>query len=129
MIKHINRKNWWHVVPSDPEAYQKRGKFFASTFAESEFWGRPCDNPFRVTVSNPLIGDESSIQMDLLGFNPCCPPLDSTELLEWRWDLDARLKKSALAKGYDSIVLMSPNAYIRFVNEGKIPRSIELNTL
>ena len=41
MVSHINRKAWWHCPPLDPEAYFKRGKFYASSFAECEFYGRP----------------------------------------------------------------------------------------
>jgi len=37
LVKHFNRKDWWHVPPVDAEAYQKRGKFLASTSAEAEF--------------------------------------------------------------------------------------------
>src|SRR5580704_3808275 len=43
LIAKINRKDWWHVTPADPRAYDKRGKFYASTFREGEFWGRPLD--------------------------------------------------------------------------------------
>lgn len=67
MISHINKKGWWHCPPPDLYAYQKRGKFFASSFREAEFWGRPLDEPQHVTVSNPLIGDEDSIEMELFG--------------------------------------------------------------
>jgi hypothetical protein len=35
----VNRKAWWHVPPQDPMAYGKRGKFFASSFSEVEFYG------------------------------------------------------------------------------------------
>lgn len=38
LIAHVNRKDWWHVPPRDPSAYSKRGKFFASSFREAEFW-------------------------------------------------------------------------------------------
>jgi hypothetical protein len=27
LVAHVNRKNWWHVSPVDPDAYKKRGKF------------------------------------------------------------------------------------------------------
>jgi len=49
-IARINRKDWWHVPPRDPSAYKKRGQFFASSFREAEFWGRPLDEPQRVRV-------------------------------------------------------------------------------
>ncbi|HUI43784.1 MAG TPA: hypothetical protein VL523_17625 [Terriglobia bacterium] len=54
LIAHINRKAWWHVPPRDPSAYRKRGKFYASSFAEAEFWGRPLDRPERAATPNPL---------------------------------------------------------------------------
>ena len=56
LLARINRKDWWHVPPADPKAYQKRGKFLASTFREAEFWGRPLDIPVRVRVINLIIG-------------------------------------------------------------------------
>jgi hypothetical protein len=34
LIAHVNRKQWWHVPPADPDAYAKRGKFLASSFRE-----------------------------------------------------------------------------------------------
>lgn len=46
-----------------------------------------------------------------------------------RWVLDAKMKRAAMAKGYDSIVLMTPKGIFEFRVNGKIPRSIELNVL
>jgi hypothetical protein len=129
LVARINRKDWWHVPPSNPKAYQERGMFLASTFREAEFWGRPLDTPVRVCISNPIIGDEPTIETELLGA-PCeCPGDNSPKLLEWRWKLDAELKEAAMAKGYDSIVLLSHAGYAKLVAEGKIPMSIELNLL
>ena len=129
LLSRINRKDWWHVPPSDPDAYEKRGMFLASTFREAEFWGRPLDTPIHVNVLNPIIGDESTIQEEL-GVVPLkYPGDDSPRLLEWRWGLDAKLKKAALAKGYDAIVLLSSSGYAKFVGGGKLPLSIELNLL
>jgi hypothetical protein len=129
LLARINRKDWWHVPPADPKAYQQRGKFLASTFREAEFWGRPLDTPIRIRVVNPIIGDEPAIEAELLGAPSVYPGDDSPKILEWRWKLDAKLKKAALAKGYDSIVLMSQSAYTKFAKEGKIPISLELNLL
>ena len=84
MISHINKEDWWHCPPSDPCAYQKRGKFFASSFREAEFWGRPLDEPQHVAVSNPLIGDEDSIEMELFGHSIPEPESSSEGVLEWR---------------------------------------------
>jgi len=67
VIQRINRKDWWQATPVDPSSYSKRGKFLASTYREAEFWGRPNNAPERVTVKNPLIGDEKTIERTLLG--------------------------------------------------------------
>jgi hypothetical protein len=125
IVRHINRKEWWHVPPQDPEAYLKRGKFLASSFAEAEFWGRPLDEPQKVIVSRPLVGDEGTIEKELLGRRVSSEDISVTE----RWDLDAKLKKVALAKGYDSIVLITPKAFSAFKKSRRMPRSIELNVL
>ncbi len=62
LIADINRKAWWHVPPQDPKAYKNCGKFYVSTFAEAEFYGRPLDEPERVMVASPLVGDEATIR-------------------------------------------------------------------
>lgn len=129
LIEKINRKDWWHVPPSDPRAYDKRGKFYASNFREGEFWGRPLDTPERVTVQNPVIGDEPHVQEALFGKTVKYPGEDYPRLLEWRWKLDARMKKAALAKGYDAIVIMSTPAFKKLRTQGRLPRNIELNVL
>jgi hypothetical protein len=125
LIAHVNRKDWWHVPPRDPSAYSKRGKFFASSFREAEFWGRPLDEPQRVTIKRPLVGDEDTIEMILFARR-----VSSEDIaMEKRWVLDARIKKAALAHGYDSIVLMTPQAFSAFNSIGTLPRSMELNIL
>lgn len=125
MIAHINRKLWWHCPPQDPKAYDKRGKFYASSFQEAEFWGRPLDIPERVKVKNPLVGDERTIMMRLR-----LPLLKEGGLsLEKRFAIDRRMKSAALRLGYDSILLMSPRAFARYKSGRKIPRSLELNVL
>jgi hypothetical protein len=123
VVAHINRKSWWHVTPVDPNAYKKRGKFLASSFAEAEFWGKPLREALRVNVAAPLVGDEATIERKLFGKRV------STEgmTIEQRFALDARMKNVAAAKGFDSILLMAPSTYARFKSTGKIPRSLELN--
>lgn len=106
-------------------SYLKRGIFFASSFAEAEFWGRPRDEPQRVTISHPLIGNDATIERNLFGRLVSSKSIS----MEGRWALDAKLKKVALAKGYDSIVVMTPKAFSAFRTHGKLPRSIELNIL
>jgi hypothetical protein len=125
LIAHVNRKDWWHVPPRDPSAYSKRGKFLASSFKEAEFWGRPLDEPQRVTIARPLIGDEETIEKSLLGRRVSRDDIT----MEKRWALDARIKKAALAFGYDSIVLMTTQAFSVFNGIGTLPRSMELNIL
>ncbi len=125
LIAHINRRDWWHVPPRDPKAYRKRGKFLASSFKEAEFWGRPLDEPQKVAVSRPLVGDERAIEKSLFGRRVSRGNIE----MEERWGLDARMKRAALSRGYDSIVLMAPKAFVQFKATGKLPRSIELNIL
>jgi len=129
LISHINRKAWWHVPPLDPAAYRKRGKFYASSFREAEFWGRPLDRPERVRISNPLVGDEETIEMRLFGRVVPMQGTDVSDPIKWRHRMDKRMKREALAKGFDSIVLMTAEAHSAHKESGKVPRSIELNVL
>lgn len=124
LIAHANRKDWWHVSPQDLAAYSKRGKFYASTYREAEFYGRPNDNPEKVRVERPLVGDETTISK-VLGI----PPQHDAMTLEEIAEHDASWRSAALAKGYDSIVLLAPKAFAAFKLSGKLPRSIELNIL
>jgi hypothetical protein len=123
VVAHLNRKRWWHVRPRDPEAYEKRGMFLASSFREAEFWGRPSDQPKRVSVVNPLFGDEEAIERTLFGQRLSTEGIS----MEMRWKLDAKMRKAAVARGYDSIVLMAPKSFSALKKIGKIPRSLELN--
>jgi hypothetical protein len=125
LIRHINRKDWWHVRPTDPSAYEKRGKFFASSFEEAEFYGRPGDAPEKVTVATPVVGDNDTIERKLMGRVESHPSLSVRE----RFALDAKLRRAALRKGYDSILLMSETGFLEFKKKGKIPRSLELNVV
>jgi hypothetical protein len=125
IVAHVNRKDWWHVPPRDPAAYKKRGKFLASSFKEAEFWGRPLDEPQKVSIAHPLIGDELTIEKRLFGKR-----LSSEDMtMEERWKVDAKVKKAALALGYDSVVLMTPKAFTELQASRKVPRSLELNIL
>lgn len=125
LVAHINRKRWWHVPPTDRTAYRKRGKFFASSFKEAEFWGRPLNSPEKVYIARPLVGDEKAIERKLFG--RWLSHEDMT--VQERWGLDAKMKRAAIAIGYDSIVLMTAKGIREFRASGKIPRSIELNLL
>lgn len=125
LITHINRKRWWHVPPRDPSALRSRGKFYASSLADAEFWGRPLNVPQKVLISNPLVGDERTIEATLFGKRLSTDDISMDD----RWALDARMKQVALRKGFDSIVLMTPKAFSALQNSGTLPRSIELNVL
>jgi hypothetical protein len=114
IIAHVNRKAWWHVPPQDPMAYSKRGKFFASSFSEAEFYGRPLDAPQRVLIAKPLIGDEQAIAK-ILGI----PPQHAGMNLEEIAAHDVLWRNAALAKGFDSIVLMTPKAFAHLTSDGK----------
>lgn len=109
----------------DIRAYQKRGKFFASSFREAEFYGRPNDQPERVSIVSPLIGDNDGIERKLLGKVES----HSEITVHKRLSLDAKLRRAALRMGFDSIVLLTAPALNALRKEGKIPRSIELNVL
>jgi hypothetical protein len=124
IVAHVNRKKWWHVPPNDPMAYSKRGKFFASSFREAEFYGRPLDIPQRVVIAKPLVGDEQAIAK-VLGI----PPQHDGMSLEEIAVHDVLWRNAALAKGFDSIVLMTPKAFTHFTSDDKLPRSLELNLL
>ncbi len=124
IVAHVNRKAWWHVPPHDPMAYSKRGKFFASSFSEAEFYGRPLDDPQRVVIARPLVGDEQALAK-VLGI----PPQHDGMSLEEIAAHDVLWRNAALAKGFDSIVLMTPKAFAGLTSDGKLPRSLELNVL
>jgi hypothetical protein len=124
IIAHVNRREWWHVPPHDPMAYRKRGKFFASSFRDAEFYGRPLDTPQHVVIGKPLVGDERAIAK-VLGI----PPQHEDMSLEEIAAHDVLWRNAALAKGFDSIVLMTPKAFVRLTTDGKLPRSLELNVL
>ena len=125
LIRHVNRKAWWHVPPMDPRAYEKRGKFLASSFREAGFYGRPHDISERVMIDAPVIGDDRYIETTLIGRVESAPNMNVPKRLA----LDARLRRAALRKGFDSIVLLTPIGFRQFKNKGRIPRSIELNVV
>ena len=125
LIRHINRKAWWHVPPIDPRAYQKRGKFLASSFREAEFYGRPRDVPERVAISAPLVGDDQFIETMLIGRVESSPLMSVPKRLA----LDGKLCRAARNKGFDSIVLLTTKSFSALREGGAVPRSIELNVV
>lgn len=56
LITKINKSKWWHVPPQDSDAYQKRGKFLASTYHQAEFYGRPNIESEKAYIQNPVFG-------------------------------------------------------------------------
>lgn len=125
LIRHINRKAWWHVPPLDPQAYRKRGKFLSSSFREAEFYGRPQDIPERVAIGAPVVGDDLYIETTLIGRVESAPNMSVPKRLA----LDARLRRAALRRGFDSIVLLTSKGFQTLRRSGAIPRSIELNVV
>lgn len=122
IIAHVNGKSWWHVPPRDVTAYKKRGRFLASSYREAEFWGRPLDEPQRVNVKCPLVGDEVTIEQILFGRR-----LSEENIgIEKRFQLDAKMKKAAQAHGFDAIPLLTTKGFSEFKSKGLIPRSLEL---
>jgi hypothetical protein len=109
----------------DPRAYEKRGKFLASSFREAEFYGRPHDVPEKVEIAAPAIGDDRYIEIELIGRVESSPNMSDPKRLA----LDARLRRAALRKGFDSIVLLTPMGFRALKYKGKLPRSIELNVV
>jgi hypothetical protein len=71
------------------------------------------------------VGDDSIIEKALFGRVDSDPNMS----IERRLVLDARLRRAALQKGFDCIVLLTPKSFQAFSRHGTIPRSIELNIL
>lgn len=97
LITHINKKDWWHVPPTDPLAYSKRGKFLSSSFREAEFYGRPLDVPEHVRISKPLLGDEATIETVLFGRPIEHPEPGTWASVDFQFKLDARVAVAAAA--------------------------------
>lgn len=121
LVSHLKKKNWWHVPPLAPTACRKRGKFLASSFVEAKFYGRPFDEPQRVKIANPLIGDDETICRSLFGKIISVPEPEKRSFLRKRLALDARIKKSALNLGHDSILLLTPKGFANYKVTGEIP--------
>jgi len=132
LIQKINQSLWWHVTPADPDAYKKRGKFLASTYAQAEFYGRPNDNPEKIKISNPLC-EISEVQILKRLFPQEYQSLffdvtvNSTEdYYQKRIELDAKIYQQAKRLGYDAVVLLGKGSF-KQIALNKKPRSIELN--
>ncbi|MEK7398759.1 MAG: hypothetical protein AAB116_17640 [Candidatus Poribacteria bacterium] len=121
IISHINSHRWWRTTLPDEKIIKARGLFYASSYKEAEFYGRPIDTPFKVNVKKPLFGDEAYIMRAL----SLQLPTQDIGIKE-RFALDAKMMRLATAKDYDSIALVTTKAYEMYLNTGVIPRSIEL---
>jgi len=133
LIQKINQSTWWHVTPRDLGAYKKRGKFLASTYLQSEFYGRPKLEPERVEIKNPVFGfSENEILKQLFKSTELnlLKDIENTEkdFYQERIALDAKMYKKAKLLGYDSIVLMTAQGKTA-LQKGRKPNSIELNLI
>ncbi|KKU48520.1 MAG: hypothetical protein UX68_C0012G0032 [Parcubacteria group bacterium GW2011_GWA2_46_9] len=131
LINKINQSLWWHVTPKDFTAYKKRGKFFASTYKQAEFYGRPNDGSERIKISNPIYGTSGISILKVLF------PIDYKKLYtsvmedhkDWykrRIKLDSKMYRKAKSMGYDAIVLLGNNAN-GYLMKNRKPYSIEVN--
>ena len=121
-LARLNGKCWWHVVPeAAPACYEQRGRFYAATYKLDESYGKPLMIPDRVTLKNPLIGDDE--ETDLALFGHVLAQSRSYKELCWQ---EARRKRRALALGYDSIAVVTPINMARFYETGRVPTDIEL---
>lgn len=145
----INKSEWWHVHPADPDAYSKRGKFLASTYQQAEFYGRPNDIPDKVFIISPVYGfSEKEILLKLFpgernnrflkeykkfksrAFQPSAKD-DYKHVEYWyqrRIRLDAAMFKKAKSLGHDAIVLLTRTGR-KELERNRKPSSIELNLL
>ncbi len=133
LIDKVNKSKWWHVTPLDPNAYNKRGKFLASTYKHAEFYGRPNDIPEKVKILNPICGT-SEIRILKHLFPKEFKKLYAGALKDgdgWynrRISLDSKMYKKAKKLGYDAIVLLAYNGR-EYLKRNRKPHSIELNLI
>jgi hypothetical protein len=134
LIAKINNSHWWHVPPGDSDAYKKRGKFFASTFAQAEFYGRSTSEQERVSVGNPVYGFSEMEILEQLFTSEQIAKFGLSDIengagpnwYEKRIALDHKMYSRAKKLGYDAIVLMTPQGR-RDLQSNRKPRSMELN--
>ena len=122
LINRVNRKAWWRTCMPNKKAIRDRGLFFASSFEEAEFYGRPLDTPFRVRIENPIIGHFDHIQKQLL-----CNTVEFNDTITGIFVHDKLLKERAQQQGFDSIIVISESSHKKYCLENRLPRSMELN--
>lgn len=120
VIKRINQREWWRTRVNK-DVLQERGLFLVSSFRYAEFYGRPLDNPFKVDLKNPLIGDEA-FAMGILGLPVPREDISGKEILE----MEAKKMSVGIAMGFDSIAIMSPNEFKKLKEIGRLPNGYEL---
>lgn len=76
----------------------------------AEFYGRPNDEPEKVSIKKPLVGEASTVERRLLGKVEDFDGIGVKRHLA----LDARMKKIALRKGYDSIIVLAETGLKHF---------------
>ncbi|MBY0427659.1 MAG: hypothetical protein K2Q32_00395 [Alphaproteobacteria bacterium] len=135
LIKIINRSAWWHVMPIDPNAYKKRGKFLASSYSQAQFYGRPNIESEKVNIKNPVFGfSEIEILLQLFEKADQTAALNlyneliksDSNTYKMRIELDSKMYVKAKKLGFDAIVLMTEAAKSALGRFRK-PHSIELN--
>ena len=133
LISKINASAWWHVPAMDPDAYKKRGRFLASTYAQASFYGRPNDIPEKVYVFNPICGT-SELEILKVLFPTTYSGLyanvcrEDNNWYERRIDLDSKICARARDMGHDAIALLAKNGK-RYLLRNRKPHSIELNLI
>ncbi len=131
LINKINQSLWWHVTPGDPNAYKKRGKFFASTYTQAGFYGRPNDISEKIKISNPVYGTSEINILKVLfpvDYKKLYPFIldDRKDWYKRRIQLDSKMYQKAKSMSYDAIVLLGSNAN-KYLMKNRKPHSIELN--
>lgn len=129
LVDKINKSVWWHVTPQDINAYKKRGKFLASTYAQAEFYGRPNDVSEKVFITNPIYGcSEIEILKNIFpkNYKKLFSKVDDVGSYSSRINLDAKMFSKAKRMGYDAIVLLGSNG-IEYLSRNRKPHSMELN--
>lgn len=134
LIDKINNSYWWHVPPRDPDAYKKRGKFLASTYAQAEFYGRPNIEPEKVKITKPIFDfSEDGILRQLFykrykKLSLSEDAIDEPDSYEKRIEVDKKMCERARKNGYDAIVLLTRAGKLCLERNRK-PNSVELNLL
>jgi len=118
-------------MPKDLNAYKKRGKFFASTYKQAEFYGRPNDISEKVQISNPIYGTSEMNILKILfpkNYKKLYASVidDRKDWYNRRIKLDSKMYQKAKNVGYDAIVLLGNNGE-KYLMKNRKPNSIELN--